>query len=248
MVQFYLNSALYGGAVYVTDKTNNSTCASTYYMVYSTLTECSFQVLALPGRSNTSKYLRYAILDFKANRAVYSGPTMFGGLLDRCTISPFDVVYSNNKEQAIDGFTHIKSISTINNSNTLASHAVKVYFCRQNKPEYGLKSISIQVKKGEQFMVPLVAVDHVNHTLNATIHSSLSLKVGGLHEDQTIQDVTDSCTNLTFNVFSPYHSVKLILYAQGPCKDSEQSRAQINVRFLPCTCPIGFQPNEKNKM
>ena len=52
---------------------------------------------------------------------------------------------------------------------------------------------------------------------------------------------------MTYNVFSPHQSAKLILYAQGPCKDSEQSQAQINVHFLPCACSIGFQPNEKTK-
>ena len=93
-------------------------------MIYSTFAEYSFQVLVLPGRNYTSEYLRYAILDLKMDSGIYYGSTMFGGLSDRCTISPFDVVYSNNKEQVIDGFTHIKSVSTINNSNTLASHAI----------------------------------------------------------------------------------------------------------------------------
>ena len=246
-VQFRHNSALYGGAVYIADETNNSTCASLSYMVYSTLTECSFQLLVLPGRSNGTNKLNYVIMEFKDNTAVCSGSDIFGGLLDRCTISPFDVVYSKNKSQPIDGFTHIKLISTINNQSTIASHAVKIYFCGDDKPNYGVNSISIKVKKGERFVVPVVAVDHVNHTINTTIHSRLSVKVGGLDEDQSIQDVNDSCTNLMFNVFSPQPSARLILYAQGPCKDSEQSQAQINVLFLSCTCPIGFEPNEVTK-
>ena len=246
-IQFLYNSALYGGAVYIADETNNSTCASSSYMVYSTLTECSFQLLELPGRSNGTKNLNYVVMEIKDNTAVYLGSDIFGGLLDRCTISPFDVVYSKNKSQPIDGFTHIKLISTINNQSTIASHAVKIYFCREDKPNYGVNSVSIEVKKGERFMVPVVAVDHVNHTINTTIHSRLSVKVGGLDEDQSIQDVNDSCTNLKFNVFSPQPSARLILYAQGPCKDSEQSQAQINVLFLSCTCPVGFEPNEVTK-
>ena len=243
-IQFHFNSALYGGAVYIADETNNSTCASTSYMVYSTLTECSFQMPKLPERSNGTKY---TIMEFKGNTADYSGPDMFGGLLDRCTISPFDIVYGKNKSHPIDGFTHIKLISTINNQKTIASHAVKIYFCRETKPKYGLTSINIKVKKGEQFTVPLIAVDHVNHTVNAIIHSRLSIKVGGLGEDQSMQEVNNTCTNLTFNVFSPYPFAKLILYAQGPCKDSEQSQAQINMFFLPCTCPVGFEPNERER-
>ena len=91
--------------------------------------------------------------------------------------------------------------------------------------------------------MPLVVVDQVNHTISATIHSSLSSNLGGLGEDQSSQNLTESCTNVTFSVFSPLESTKLILYAKGPCKDAELSVGQVNIEFLPCTCPIGFQPN-----
>ena len=92
-IAFILNSAFYGGAVYVADDTNYSTCTSSSYMFYSTITECSIQVLALPGRNKyDSEALRHASLYFKGNNAVHSGSIIFGGLLDRCTISPFDVV------------------------------------------------------------------------------------------------------------------------------------------------------------
>ena len=176
--------------MYIADETNNSTCASLSYIEYSTLTECSFQLLVLPGGINGTKKSNYVTMEFNYNTAVYSGTDIFGGLLDRCTISPFDVVYSNdNYSQPIDGFTHIKLISTINNQSTIASHAVKVYFCTEdsNEPYYGRNSIIIKVKKGEQFKAPVVAVDHANHTVNATIHSRLSVKVGGLGEDQSIK-------------------------------------------------------------
>ena len=44
---FSMNSAYYGGAVYVADDTNSGTCDSTYYGRHSTLTECSMQEIAL---------------------------------------------------------------------------------------------------------------------------------------------------------------------------------------------------------
>ena len=91
--------------------------------------------------------------------------------------------------------------------------------------------------------MPLVAVDQVNHTINATILSSLSSNRGGLGEDQSSQNSTESCTDVFFSVFSPFDSEELILYAKGPCKDAELSVGRINIQFLPCTCPIGFQPN-----
>lgn len=75
------------------------------------------------------------------------------------------------------------------------------------------------------------------------------MKVGGVGEDQSIQEANDTCTNLSFNIilFSPHPFATLLLYAQGPCKDSELSQAQINMSFLPCICPVGFEPNEHER-
>ena len=78
---------------------------------------------------------------------------------------------------------------------------------------------------------------------NNSQHSSLSSNFGGLDEDQSIQYTTDSCTDLTFSVFSPHPTERLILYADGTCKDTQLSQSQIGIKFLPCTCPIGFQPD-----
>ena len=66
--------------------------------------------------------------------------------------------------------------------------------------------------------MPLVALDQVNHTISATIHSSLSSNFGGLGEDQSLQNLTTSCTVIHFSVFSPHDSEEVILYAKGPCK------------------------------
>ena len=52
----------------------------------------------------------------------------------------------------------------------------------------------------------------------------------------------NACTNLTFSVTSPHLSEQLILYAEGPCKNASMSQGRVNITFLPCTCPIGFQP------
>ena len=37
------------------------------------------------------------------------------------------------------------------------------------------------------------------------------------------------------------------MYARGPCKDAQLSIGQIFIQFLPCTCPVGFQPYETTK-
>ena len=247
-VFFTANLAYYGGAIYVSDETNSGICDS-LYGIYSSLTECFIQTLALYIEGSCQKCSEYC---FKENHADFSGSTLFGGLLDRCTASPFGDVHSSHKEAAIlDGVTYFKTISIFNNSELvtlpISSHPVRVRFCKDGQPNYEFKTFHIKIEKGRLFKVPLVAIDQANHTVNATVHISLSSNVGGLGEDQSLQEITDSCTDVSLEVVSPNKQEELILYARGPCKDVQLSIGRVFIQFLPCTCPIGFQPYETTK-
>ena len=245
------NSANYGAAMYVTDDTNFATCTSTSYRQYSTLTECFIQVLALHDELRSDLILDY--VNFTDNFAQYSGSNLFGGLLDRCTVSPYAEVYSKynpnfqQRPEDINGLRFIKAVSTIVNDTivSISSEPVQICFCENNEPNCDMKQKDIAIKKGYMFTISLVAVDQVNHTVNATIRSFLSSIRGRLDEDQASQSINDSCSTLKFSVFSPHESEKVIMYAEGPCKDAELSQKQVNVQFLSCTCPVGFQRNKE---
>ena len=253
-VNFTANTADYGGAVYVDDNTNPGTCDSTSFRVQSPRTECSFQVLAINNvLLNSNK--TFQDIYFNENSATISGSILFGGLFDRCTVSPFAEVYLVQKgyeefhpdtdlPDIIDGANFIASISTVTyNFLEISSKPVKVCFCIDNQPDCNIDQLpSIEVSKGTPFNVSLAATDQMNNTVNATIQSRLSSLEGGLGEGQLTQTVGDECTNLTFNVFSTYDSEDVTLYAaDGPCKDSSLSTKTIMVKFLRCSCPIGFQ-------
>ena len=92
--------------------------------------------------------------------------------------------------------------------------------------------------KKERFFHYLYQADH---TVNANIHSLLTFNESGIGEGQLVQHTYKNCTKLMFNVSSPRDSEEIILYADGPCKDAEPSRAKIQISFTPCQCPIGFQ-------
>ena len=240
------NSADYGAAVYVTDDTN---FASTSYRKYSTLTECFMQIVALHDELRSTLILDY--VNFTDNYSQYSGSNLFGGLLDRCTVSPYAEVYSKynpnfqQRPDIISGVTYIKTVSTIvmNESFSISSEPIQVCFCEHNEPNCDLKRKDVTVKKGERFTISLVAIDQVNHTVNATIRSSLFSVHGGLDEDQASQSINDSCST-RFSVFSPRVSETLIMYAEGPCKDAKLSQKQVDIQFQSCTCPVGFQENK----
>ena len=240
-VMFSSNSANYGGAVYVSDETNSGTCDSSYEM-YSTLTECFMQTLPLYTEAMNPKSAIY----FTQNNADISGSTLFGGLLDRCTASPFAEVHRTSAT-VMHGITYLRAISTFSDTSDsstfpVSSNPVRVCFCLDDKPDFVSQSFHVKVEKGRLFKVRLVAIDHMNHTVNATVDVALSSNVGGLGEDQSLQKTTESCSDIILSVFSPSEQEQLILYAKGPCKDAELSIGRLFVHFLPCTCPIGFQP------
>ena len=126
----------------------------------------------------------------------------------------------------------------------ISSDPVRICFCKGLVPDCNFQWPIETAKKGKRFIVTLVAVDQVNHTVNATIRSFLFSPEGGLGEGQQSQTSYETCTNLTFNAYSPLVSEKLTLYAEGPCNNTGISKRQVDIHFSACTCPIGFQPVE----
>ena len=246
-VMFSNNVADYGGAIAVDDGKNVGGCDSNPHKVSSLVhmetnyTECFLQILninrLLVRYTNTS-------LTFSHNFARYAGSTLFGGLLDRCIASSFAEIYTHtfNTTGTYYGVHYFKSISNIL-LDDISSYPVKVCFCNDGmQPDCNYTLPMKYVKKGERFTVALVAVDQVNHTIsNTTILSYPTFTESGLGEGQLIQTTGDSCTELTYSITTTHEYERLVVYAEGPCRDFPTSQKWIHVQFIPCTCPIGFQ-------
>ena len=225
------NLANTGGAVYVADHTNIHACSSN--------TECFFQTLALYQVSNGN--LSTVDIVFSDNTASEQGSNLFGGLLDRCIPSLFAEVYRKQKVH-YSGVSYLQNISNTE-LDSVSSEPVRVCFCNsEHEPDCSYQPPTIRVQKGKAFNVSLVAFDQVNHTTDANITISLSSSEGGFGEGQQIQSVETKCTNLTFNVFSPHDNETINLYPDGPCESAILSTSHVDVKFLDCTCPIGFEP------
>ena len=258
-LQFIQNSADFGGAVYVADNTNSVTCMGLSNELHLATTECFLQTLVIviavkqesnDGNANLAVESLTNTL-FESNRAFTHGSTLYGGLLDRCILSPFikrdsSPFYSEISESNItyDGVTYFRSTTTIvdENPTSVSSDAVQVCFCKSGTPDCDYQPQPLLIKKGENFNVSLVAVDQVKNVISAIIYSSLSSNESGIGEGQLFQSIGDTCSELNFNVFSPNDNEELILYADGPCKDAPLSQRRIQIQFQPCSCSIGFQP------
>ena len=237
-VTFIGNHANYGGAMYVADDTNSGACSSKI--------ECFIQTLAQYQYKDSRLYT--VNIQFSGNTATEHGPNLFGGLLDRCVPSLFAEVYQKQPSLTTQYYTGVNYLQNLSNIaiDSIASPPVRVCFCdSESEPDCSYQPPPIKVKKGETFKVSLVAVDQVNHSVEANIISSLAHD-GRFSEGQQTQSVGRNCTDLKFNVFSQRDNEVINLYADGPCGSSKPSIRKLDIQFLNCTCPIGFQPSNSD--
>ena len=262
--EFCSNSALNGGAMYLSKATLTHTCSTMlntsknhafefggaiYHEDSPTHAQCNFrandsnrrndQFLPLPRcflQSSTTGC--YGHIQSYHDSAGKDGYFLYGGLLDKCRQNSGSQVFVLLKR-----LFDFKILTIIDPENTtvksVSSEATKLHICRRNQ-EYQ-NNIYKEVFQGQRFTVPLVALAQAK-TLIATqvlaiTHSS---RVRLLQKTQALQE---GCSDMTYNLYSVETHDQLILYPDGPCKDSGLARVVIDVTFLPC--PKGFTQSEE---
>ena len=229
------NSADYGGAIFVADDTNRGTCSSgqVHTITAFTQSECFFQIIAIANDLYTFR----DAFSFADNSATISGSLLYGGLLDRCTVSAFSK--SPTDYSSVPG--HVDDIV-----NDTSSDPVKLYACDENgKALCSYQSCQVKAKKGKAFTMKVFAVDQVNHTINATVHVYLpSQSPGTLGEGPKVFSIGATCTEVSFVVLSQRDVEEVVMYADGPCRNLGISPLRISVYFDPCVCPSGFEPSK----
>ena len=262
--EFCSNSALNGGAMYLSKATLTHTCSTMlntskncafefggaiYHEDSPTHAQCNFrandsnrrndQFLPLPRcflQSSTTGC--YGHIQSYHDSAGKDGYFLYGGLLDKCRQNSGSQVFVLLKR-----LFDFKILTIIDPENTtvksVSSEATKLHICRRNQ-EYQ-NNIYKEVFRGQRFTVPLVALAQAK-TLIATqvlaiTHSS---RVRLLQKTQALQE---GCSDMTYNLYSVETHDQLILYPDGPCKDSGLARVVIDVTFLPC--PKGFTQSEE---
>lgn len=248
-MEFSHNAADFGGAIFVSDSTASGACNNTE--TNPARSPCFLQTLAL--YANTTDITNFQNIYFTNNSANVSGASLFGGLFDRCSVHIFAEIRRErglvfNPEFNVTGIQYLSQISNVT-LRDVASMPVSVCVCEYSKPICKLPLVYekdqvisiISVKKGQRITVSLVAVDQVNGVVPATVLSSLSSGRGRLGENQFSQRTSGKCTDLEYNIFSPLDSEQISVYPDGPCNSIGISQKFINITFLPCECPTGFE-------
>lgn len=248
-VSFDSNIAVFGNAIYVRDETYFDVCYGSVFSnsVSAASTECFIQVLSPQKTLNHQYELTSVEFAMSNNSQGLKSPTVYGGLLDRCTLSRHaEILLKHHVGNVVHGITYLKLISDLNDTCMISSAAIRLCFCSpfDSKPDCSYEPPQVNVTKGEKFSISLVAVDQVNHTVeNVIVYSSLSNPESGLGYGQLAQRTLNTCTSLNFSISSPHSYEQLILYSEGPCRNAGQSRSRLSIGFEKCECSkIGFQP------
>ena len=258
LVNFYFseNSADYGGAIFVSDRTFVETCsvtvANTHYYRFRTY-DGSYCFVQLTSHGEIGDFSKFISLIFTDNISHKSGSILYGGLLDRCIISNtvknyINAPYTVNSNH-VDRIAYFRNISNLTNHfrpDFISSDPVSLCFCSPSgEPDCDYQLPSIRTKKGETFNISLVAIDQVKHLLpQSRIYAQLNHKESGLGDGQELQTTSDKCTNLTFSLYSPWQTEGLTIYPHGPCGKAARSTKYIPITFLNCACPVGLQSKQ----
>ena len=212
-----------GGVIYHRDSPSISQCSYDRFRVGETkLPDCFLQF--------QHYFYFYPAIVSRNDSAEREGNFMFGGLLDRCKVPYYR-------------YFHRTSISIYpTTTREISSKPYLLCLCRSrpttyNKFCYVSKVMQVEVYRGQKFTVPLLAKIQYD-IFTATIVAAITSSTARLEIYQTSQPLPDYCAPLSYTVYSTESHEQVVLYPDGPCRDTGTARVVIDVTLIPC--PDGF--------
>ena len=231
VINFLLNKAEYGGAMYVDDDSDSPAMCSANSISNESASGCFFQDVTGGLMINLN------------NNSAKSGQDLYGGLLDRCTVAE---ITNSSRREAFDN-SHFLSISSIDNFDTVSSKAVRVCLCKENKPNCTQTVHNMEIKKGKinAFTLKLAAVDQVYQPVPSTISGRFN--DDSISASQTVRSHSTTCSDVEFQISFPQSKTyTLNIFPDGPCTDRGMSHFSVEIDVKDCFCPPGFMPQENS--
>ena len=201
----------FGGVIYYRDNPTSSQCSYSFRADRTTLSNCFLQFQKYP-------YGAPAIIVSRNDSAEREGNFIYGGLMDRCRLQ-------NLLTDTIGDRISIYQPT----SKDVSSKPYSLRVCTA-------KGMQVEVYRGQKFTVPLQAEMQYGNT--STIVTAITSSTARLETYQTSQPLPDYCASLSYAVYSNESHEQLVLYPDGPCRDTGTARVVIDVTLL--FCPDGF--------
>ena len=219
----YNHATKYGGGIYNEDIATAKQCDFIHQLEKSkaSLPYCFI-------RSNVGWHYSSTVTFSQNNSADISGSFLHGGLLDRCQLENINYILN------FDGIQK--------DAREISSEPYQLCFCVKERLSNCTEPKSIEIYPGQKFNVFLIALDQTMTSVTTKI-TATSVR-SRLNSDQSSQTLEPECSKLSYNLYSTQDTDQLILYPDGPCRDTGLARAVINVTFR--QCPDGFMKSGEN--
>ena len=183
-------------------------------------------------------------LNFINNTAESAGTVLYGGNLDHCRLYVGGGVidscgnriggsYNDTPIAILNEILYIVSNDSV--TSNISSDPLQVCFCENDVPY--CSDMMIDTIRGREFTLMALIVGQNNGTIPSSVRTSLDNDIQ-IRATQRIQDIGKECTPITYHLSSDKTSTNLVLFPDGPCRDTGISRREITINFLPC--PDGF--------
>ena len=149
------------------------------------------------------------------------GGFMYGGLLDRCQMKFLP-------STLFEGFDGVHAIT---------SQPYQLCFCNDEQTYGCTITVSLETNLGQMFEIPLLALDQTKASTSTHVSAKVSANAR-LKSKQSYQKLPSTCSRLKYTLYSTGDSEELILYSDGPCRDTGLAKVVVKVALLPC--PHGF--------
>lgn len=161
------------------------------------------------------------------------GSFIFGGLLDKCRLERSLQIYNSPNE-----FLYLFNVtSKTNATKAVSSDPFQLHLCSKTNYSIQSRSMTVTVHRGQTFAVPVVALGQ-GHIITSTVVTAVVSNSARLELSQSVQPLPEYCSDLTYRLYSTQSIEQLILYPDGPCRDTGLARISITVTLL--DCPNGF--------
>ena len=221
----YNHATKYGGGIYHEDISTVTAkqCSFTnkFARIKSSLPFCFIRFINVSWHHLT--------LTSQNNSADISGNFLHGGLLDRCQLEDINNIF--------DYFFRIQKVT-----HEVSSEPYQLCFCEKERWSNCMEPKSVEIYPGQKFHVSLIALDQTKTSVTTEITAVSA--TSRLNSDQSSQILKPECSKLSYNLYSSNDTAQLILYPDGPCRDTGLARAVVNVMFKPC--PDGFMKSGEN--
>ena len=225
----YNHATRNGGGIYNEDVASAAQCSYNSFEAIK-LSELPYCFIRFTYNINNKEYKNSALILSQNNSANIDGNLIHGGLLDRCQL-----------EQTGTTTNIIIPDYLFKNQNAypeVTSQPYHLCFCEKAIIRIDCSQPKrIEIYPGQKFHISLMALDQ--RTISVTTEITAVSTTSRLNSDQSSQTLEPNCSKtLLYNLYSTQDTDQLILYPDGPCRDTGLARAVVNVTFRPC--PAGF--------